>query len=76
MHLCAELGRGVVADLDSWLVLLQGEGGVSFRSVEERHDSLGGGTYALMSKGLCARLLDVELSLASERVDVWRRHGG
>lgn len=29
-----------------------------------------------MCERLCARLLGVELSLASERIDVLRRHGG
>lgn len=29
-----------------------------------------------MCEGLCARLLDVELSLTSERIDVLRRHDG
>lgn len=32
-------------------------------------------TYSSMCEGLCTRLFDMELALASERIEVLRRHG-
>jgi hypothetical protein len=76
VDLSAELGGGVVSDLDSWCVLL-GDLALERDALKDTCAILGGMTYALVCEGLSAGSLAVELALASEGVEVllWCRHG-